>query len=206
MIRVAVIDDHMVVRAGLKYVIEADDELVFAGEFGGGEGAAEFFGVCKPDVALLDVRMPDKNGIDALKEILAEHPWAKVVMLTTSDAGEDVFRAIDEGARGYVMKESPIEVITAAIRAALAGDVYMSDEVRRIYETHKSAPGLSQRETDVLRAVSQGLNNREIGAKLGISENSVKMHLKRAYFKLGANDRAEAVALAVKRGFLSPLS
>lgn len=206
MIRVAVIDDHMVVRAGLKYVIEADDELVFAGEFGGGEGAAEFFGVCKPDVALLDVRMPDKNGIDALKEIMAEHPWAKVVMLTTSDAGEDVFRAIDEGARGYVMKESPIEVITAAIRAALAGDVYMSDEVRRIYETHKSAPGLSQRETDVLRAVSQGLNNREIGAKLGISENSVKMHLKRAYFKLGANDRAEAVALAVKRGFLSPLS
>jgi two-component system NarL family response regulator len=196
----------MVVRAGLKYVIEADDELVFAGEFGGGEGAAEFFGVCKPDVALLDVRMPDKNGIDALKEILAEHPWAKVVMLTTSDAGEDVFRAIDEGARGYVMKESPIEVITAAIRAALAGDVYMSDEVRRIYETHKSAPGLSQRETDVLRAVSQGLNNREIGAKLGISENSVKMHLKRAYFKLGANDRAEAVALASKRGFLSPLS
>jgi two-component system NarL family response regulator len=196
----------MVVRAGLKYVIEADDELVFAGEFGGGEGAAEFFGVCKPDVALLDVRMPDKNGIDALKEIMAEHPWAKVVMLTTSDAGEDVFRAIDEGARGYVMKESPIEVITAAIRAALAGDVYMSDEVRRIYETHKSAPGLSQRETDVLRAVSQGLNNREIGAKLGISENSVKMHLKRAYFKLGANDRAEAVALAVKRGFLSPLS
>lgn len=206
MIRVAVIDDHMVVRAGLKYVIEADDELVFAGEFGGGEGAAEFFGVCKPDVALLDVRMPDKNGIDALKEIMAEHPWAKVVMLTTSDAGEDVFRAIDEGARGYVMKESPIEVITAAIRAALAGDVYMSDEVRRIYETHKSVPGLSQRETDVLRAVSQGLNNREIGAKLGISENSVKMHLKRAYFKLGANDRAEAVALAVKRGFLSPLS
>ena len=206
MIRVAVIDDHMVVRAGLKYVIEADDELVFAGEFGGGEGAAEFFGVCKPDVALLDVRMPDKNGIDALKEIMAEHPWAKVVMLTTSDAGEDVLRAIDEGARGYVMKESPIEVITAAIRAALAGDVYMSDEVRRIYETHKSAPGLSQRETDVLRAVSQGLNNREIGAKLGISENSVKMHLKRAYFKLGANDRAEAVALAVKRGFLSPLS
>jgi DNA-binding NarL/FixJ family response regulator len=97
-------------------------------------------------------------------------------------------------------------VITAAIRAALAGDVYMSDEVRRIYETHKSAPGLSQRETDVLRAVSQGLNNREIGAKLGISENSVKMHLKRAYFKLGAGDRAEAVALAVKRGFLSPLS
>lgn len=203
MIRVAVIDDHTVVRAGLKYVIEADDELVFAGEHGGGEGAAEFFGRCKPDVALLDVRMPDKNGIEALKEIMAAHPWARVVMLTTSDAGEDVFRAIDEGARGYVMKESPIEIITAAVRAALAGDIYMSEEVRRIYETRKSAPGLSPREIDVLRAVAKGGNNREIGAELGISENSVKMHLKRAYFKLGANDRTEAVTLAVQRGFLS---
>lgn len=203
MIRVAVIDDHTVVRAGLKYVIEADEELVFAGEHGGGEGAAEFFGRCKPDVALLDVRMPDKNGIEALKEIMAAHPWARVVMLTTSDAGEDVFRAIDEGARGYVMKESPIEIITAAVRAALAGDIYMSEEVRRIYETRKSAPGLSPREIDVLRAVAKGGNNREIGAELGISENSVKMHLKRAYFKLGANDRTEAVTLAVQRGFLS---
>ena len=203
MIRVAVIDDHMVVRAGLKYVLESDDELVFAGEHGGGEGAAEFFGRCKPDVALLDVRMPDKNGIEALKEIMAAHPWAKVVMLTTSDAGEDVFRAIDEGARGYVMKESPIEVITEAIRTALAGDVYMSDEVRKIYENHKSAPSLSPRETDVLRAVARGANNREIGAELGISENSVKMHLKRAYFKLGASDRAEAVTLAMQRCFLS---
>jgi two-component system NarL family response regulator len=203
MIRVAVIDDHTVVRAGLKYVIESDEELVFAGEHGGGEGAAEFFGRCKPDVALLDVRMPDKNGIEALKEIMAAHPWARVVMLTTSDAGEDVFRAIDEGARGYVMKESPIEIITAAVRAALAGDIYMSEEVRRIYETRKSAPGLSPREIDVLRAVAKGGNNREIGAELGISENSVKMHLKRAYFKLGANDRTEAVTLAVQRGFLS---
>ena len=203
MIRVAVIDDHMVVRAGLKYVLESDDELVFAGEHGGGEGAAEFFGQCKPDVALLDVRMPDKNGIEALKEIMAAHPWAKVVMLTTSDAGEDVFRAIDYGDRGYVMKESPIEVITEAIRTALAGDVYMSDEVRKIYENHKSAPSLSPRETDVLRAVARGANNREIGAELGISENSVKMHLTRAYFKLGASDRAEAVTLAMQRGFLS---
>jgi DNA-binding NarL/FixJ family response regulator len=114
-----------------------------------------------------------------------------------------VFRAIDEGARGYVMKESPIEVITEAIRTALAGDVYMSDEVRKIYENHKSAPSLSPRETDVLRAVARGANNREIGAELGISENSVKMHLKRAYFKLGASDRAEAVTLAIQRGFLS---
>jgi two-component system NarL family response regulator len=124
-------------------------------------------------------------------------------MLTTSDAAEDVFRAIEEGARGYVMKESPIEVITAAIRAAHAGDVYMSDEVRRIYETRKAQPGLARRESEVLAFVAQGMNNRAIGERLGVSENAVKMHLKRIFFKLNVSDRAEAVTTAIQRGFLS---
>ncbi len=202
MTRVAIIDDHVVVRAGLRYLIEAEPDFAFAGEFGGGRGAADFVRETKPDVTLLDVRMPDLNGIEALKEILAAEPKARVVMLTTSDTEEDVYRAIEEGALGYVMKESPIETIVAAIRSALAGEVFMTDEVRRIYETRKGAKGLSPRETDVLKLAAQGLGNREIGAKLGISENSVKMHLKRSFFKLGASDRAEAVSLAAKRGFL----
>lgn len=203
MISVAVIDDHMVVRAGLKYVLAADPELRFAGEHGGGVGAAEFVTSLKPDVVLLDVRMPDRSGIDALKDILAADPKARVVMLTTSDAEEDVFRSIDLGARGYVMKESAIETITAAIRAAMAGEVYMSEEVRRIYETRKGARGLSPREQEVLSSVARGLNNREIGTALGISENSVKMHLKRVFFKLGVNDRVEAVTVALQRGMIS---
>ena len=120
MIKVAIIDDHVVVRAGLKYVIASDPELEFAGEFGGGEGAAAFVAETKPDVTLLDVRMPDKGGIDVLKEILAADAKARVVMLTTSNVEEDVFRAIEEGALGYVMKESPIETISAAIRSAAA--------------------------------------------------------------------------------------
>jgi len=202
MIRVAVVDDHMVVRAGLKYVLESDPELVFCGEWGGGKGALEFIETVQPDVTLLDVRMPEKSGVEVLKEVLAKHPREKIVMLTTSDAAEDVFRSIEEGAHGYVMKESPIEVITAAVRAAAAGDVYMSDEVRRIYETRRSMPGLATREREVLGCVAKGLGNREIGEKLGISENSVKMHLKRCYFKLGVNDRAEAVTVAMQRGFL----
>ena len=179
MIRVAVVDDHMVVRAGLKYVLESDPELVFCGEWGGGNGALEFIEKVQPDVTLLDVRMPDKSGVDVLKEVLGRHPREKIVMLTTSDAAEDVFRSIEEGAHGYVMKESPIEVITAAVRAAAAGEVYMTDDVRRIYETRRGMPGLANRERQVLECVSRGLNNREIGDKLGISENSVKMHLKR---------------------------
>jgi two-component system NarL family response regulator len=202
MIRVAIVDDHMVVRAGLKYVIMANPQLVFAGEHGGGEGVPEFIASCNADVTLMDVRMPDKSGIDALKEVIAADPKQRVVMLTTSDAEEDVFRAIDIGARGYVMKESPIETITAAINAAMAGEIFMSEEVRKIYETRKGAKSLSPRESEVLSAASKGLNNKEIGKLLGISENSVKMHLKRIFFKLDVSDRVEAVTLAMQRGIL----
>lgn len=202
MINVAVIDDHVVVRTGLRYIIESDGELKFAGEFSGGRGAAEFVLRTNPDVTLLDVRMPDLSGVEALKEILAANPKARVVMLTTSDMEEDVFRSIEEGALGYVMKESPIEVILAAIRSAMAGEVFMTEEVRRIYETRKGMKGLSPREAEVISAVGRGLGNREIGEKLGISENSVKMHLKHAFFKLGAGDRAEAVSLARERGMI----
>jgi len=203
MINVVIIDDHVVVRAGLRYIIEADKELEFIGEFGGGVGAAAFVAEKKPDVVLLDVRMPDKGGIDVLKEIRAADPKARVVMLTTSNVEEDVFRAIEDGAMGYVMKESPVEVISAAIRSAMAGEVFMTDEVRQIYETRKGSKGLSAREAEVLEIAATGSNNREIATKLGLSENSVKMFLKRAFFKLGASNRAEAVQLAVKRGLIS---
>ena len=202
MIRVVIIDDHVVVRAGLRYIIEADPELEFAGEFGGGLGASDFVMFNNPDVVLLDVRMPDRSGIEALKDILKANPKARVVMLTTSDAEEDVFRAIEEGALGYVMKESPIETISAAIRSALAGEVFMTDEVRRIYETRKGSKGLSAREAEALAAAAKGANNRAIAKAMGLSENSVKMFLKRAFFKLGASNRAEAVQLAVRRGLI----
>ena len=197
-----IIDDHVVVRAGLRYIIEADPELEFIGEFGGGLGAAEFVMYNNPDVVLLDVRMPDRNGIDALKDILAADPKRRVVMLTTSDAEEDVFRAIEEGALGYVMKDSEIEVISAAIKSAMAGEVFMTDDVRRIYETRKGSKGLSSREAEALKLAAKGAGNKEIAAAMGLSENSVKMFMKRAFFKLGASSRAEAVQLAIRRGLI----
>ena len=202
MIKVVIIDDHVVVRAGLRYIIEADPELEFIGEFGGGLGAAEFVMYNNPDVVLLDVRMPDRNGIDALKDILAADPKRRVVMLTTSDAEEDVFRAIEEGALGYVMKDSEISVISAAIKSAMAGEVFMTDEVRRIYETRKGSKGLSSREAEALKLAAKGAGNREIAAAMVLSENSVKMFMKRAFFKLGASSRAEAVQLAIRRGLI----
>lgn len=203
MIRVAVVDDHVVVRMGLRHLIASSPDLEFCGEFGGGVGAVDFVSSVQPDVTLMDVRMPDMSGVDALREIMTANPKARVVMLTTSDTEEDVYRSIEEGALGYIMKESPVEDIIAAVRSAMAGEVYMSDDVRRIYQTRKSIKGLSPRESEVLVCVSRGQNNREIGQSLGISENSVKMHLKRIFFKLGASDRTEAVDIAVRRGFLS---
>lgn len=203
MIKVAIIDDHVVVRAGLKYVLASDPEMSFVGEFGGGRGAAQFVSTVEPDVTLLDVRMPDLNGVEALKDILAARPKARVVMLTTSDVEEDVYQSIECGALGYVQKEANVDQILRAIRSAMNGEVFMSDDIRRIYETRKGAKGLSPREAEVLTAVADGLGNRQIGEKLGISENSVKMHLKRIFYKLGADDRTEAVNLAVKRGFLT---
>ena len=202
MIRVVIIDDHVVVRAGLRYIIEADPELEFIGEFGGGLGAAKFVTEKNPDVVLLDVRMPDRNGIDVLKDILAADPKRRVVMLTTSDAEEDVFRTIEEGALGYVMKDSEISVISAAIRSAMAGEVFMTDDVRRIYETRKGSKGLSARESEVLKLAAKGAGNKEIAKEMGLSENSVKMFMKRAFFKLGASSRAEAVQLAIRRGLI----
>lgn len=204
MIRVVIIDDHVVVRAGLRYIIEADPELSFAGEFGGGVGAADFVAAAAPDVVLLDVRMPDRGGIDVLHDLLAADPKRRVVMLTTSDVEEDVFRAIEDGALGYVMKESPVETIAAAIRSAMAGEVFMTDDVRRVYETRKGSKGLSAREAEALSLAATGANNREIATSLSLSENSVKMFLKRAFFKLGAANRAEAVQLAVRRGLIPP--
>ena len=203
MTRVAIIDDHVVVRAGLRYIIEADKDLEFAGEFGGGIGAADFVAEVKPDVTLLDVRMPARGGIEVLRDILTANPKARVVMLTTSNVEEDVFRAIEDGALGYVMKESPVETISAAIQSAMAGNVFMTEEIQRIYETRKDSKGLSTREAEVLAIAAKGSNNREIATAMGLSENSVKMFLKRAFFKLGASNRAEAVQLAVRRGLIS---
>ena len=202
MIRVAIVDDHVIVRTGLKFLIDADPELSFAGEFAGGVGAADFVLRTAPDVTLLDVRMPDKGGIEVLHEIRSADPRARVVMLTTSDVEEDVFRAIEDGALGYVMKESPIETIGAAIRAAMAGEVFMTDEVRRIYETRKGARGLSSREAEALVLAAKGAGNREIASAMNLSEDSVKMFLKRAFYKLGAANRAEAVQIAVRRGLI----
>ena len=139
-IRVAVIDDHSVVRLGLKFAVRMFKDMEFAGEHPRGEGAAEFVDAAKPDVTLLDIRMPGKDGIEALRDILAAHPDAKVVMLTTSGTDEDIYRSLELGAKGYVMKDGDSGEIMKAIRAVADGGRFIPEDVRVIYDRRAAAP------------------------------------------------------------------
>ena len=177
-IKVLIVDDHAVVRMGLKYALSLFVDIELAGELADGEGAAELMRRSGADVVLLDIRMPGKDGIATLGEILAADSSAKVVMLTTSSMEEDVYAALNAGAKGYVLKDRNPENIVKAIRAVAEGGTFA--------------------------LLVQGLNNKAMAAKLGISEDGVKVRLKHAYEKLDVSDRAGAIAVAIKRGIARP--
>ena len=188
MIRIAIIDDHYVVRVGLKTIIEMDDELEFAGEAASGEGAAAFVLTTKPDVLLLDIRMPGRDGIETLESILTVKPSQKVVMLTTSDADDEVYRALNKGARGYLLKDRDSDAICKA--------------VKEIYRRRQMMADLTPREREVLELVASGLANDDVAKRLGISYESVKVHMKHLLFKFEVHDRTELVSLAIRGGFV----
>ena len=202
MIRVAVIDDHAVVRMGLKYAISLESDMEFACELTDGEGAAAFVVTEKPDVVLLDVRMPKVDGIAALESILAVKPSAKIVMLTTSEADDDIYRAIKLGAKGYVVKDRDSDSILKAIRQVASGGKYFPDEVMKLFHERAMTPDLTAREREVLEMMAKGLSNQEIGEALSISPESVKIHLKHIFEKLGVTKRVECALVAQRRGFL----
>jgi DNA-binding NarL/FixJ family response regulator len=203
MTTVAIVDDHSVVRIGMKYVIMTDREFKFVGEADDGAEAVSLVEKVHPDILLLDVRMPGTGGIAALKSVREKFPDQKVVMLTMSDAEEDVYQAITLGARGYVIKDnSPVNII-GALKKVMAGELAVSDAVRSAYEARKSERGLTGREKEILVLASKGCSNIEIGDILHISPNTVKNHLKNLFEALGAADRAEAVAIGLRRGLIS---
>ena len=203
MTTVAIVDDHSVVRIGMKYVIMTDREFKFVGEADDGAEAVSLVEKVHPDILLLDVRMPGTGGIAALKSVREKFPDQKVVMLTMSDSEEDVYQAITLGARGYVIKDnSPVNII-GALKKVMAGDLAVSDAVRSAYEARKSERGLTGREKEILILVSKGCSNAEIGDILHLSPNTVKNHLKNLFEALGAADRAEAVAIGIRRGLIS---
>ena len=202
MIKVAIIDDHAVVRMGMKYVLSMDDEFVFAGEYSRGEGAADWLAKLKPDVVLLDIYMPDRNGLEVLREIREKLPSQKVLMLTTSVADNDAYEAMRLGALGYLLKDRDSADIYKAIRLVAGGAKYLPDAVRDLIRERQMTPTPSPREQDVLEELVRGGSNEAIAARLGISVSGVKNHLQSLFVKLGVNDRAEAVAAAIKRGFV----
>ena len=203
-IRVAVIDDHSVVRLGLKFAVRMFKDMEFAGEHSRGEGAAEFVDAAKPDVTLLDIRMPGKDGIEALRDILAAHSDAKVVMLTTSGTDEDIYRSLELGAKGYVMKDGDSGEIMKAIRAVADGGRFIPEDVRVIYDRRDAAPEITGKELETLRLAAEGRTNREIAETLAVSEITVKVRLSGIFTKLGARDRVDAVNRAVARGLVPP--
>ena len=203
MTTVAIVDDHSVVRIGMKYVIMTDSEFKFVGEADDGAEAVSLVEKVHPDILLLDVRMPGTDGIAALKAVLAKFPDQRVVMLTMSDAEEDVYQAISLGARGYVIKDnSPVNIISA-LKTVMSGELAVSEGVRSVYEARKSERGLTGREKEILVLVSKGCSNVEIGDMLHLSPNTVKNHLKNLFETLGAADRAEAVAIGIRRGLIA---
>ena len=202
MIRVAIVDDHDVMRVGVKYVLGLDPELSVVGESRGAEDLGAFVLSCRPDVVLLDVNMPGRDGIAALEEIRAALPEQKVVMFTVSDAEENVFAALNGGARGYVLKDAETDDILAAIKTVAAGGEYLPGAIRRVYEARNATRGLTQREREVLRLVARGFHNREIADMLKIGENGVKKHLKGIFAKLDVATRTEAASMAIERGIV----
>jgi two-component system NarL family response regulator len=202
MIRVAIIDDHAIVRMGLKYSLSLEPDFEFAGEHSGGEGAGEFVARVRPDVVLLDVRMPVVNGIEALEDIRRKAPDVKVLMLTTSDGDEDVFRSMNKGARGYMVKDESGEDLHVAIRTVASGEVFLPKRIKAIYDDRKKRPSLSEREIEIVRLVAKGFSNDELAERLHLSPDTVKAHLRHVYEKLGVESRVEAVTEAMRTGLV----
>ena len=207
MIRVLVVDDHPVVRSGLTGMLDLEDDLEVVGEAGDGHEALARVATLLPDVVLMDLRMPRLDGAGATARILAAHPSVRVLVLTTYDTDADIIRAVEAGATGYLLKDTPRAQLVDAVRAAARGETVLAPPVAAMLVNRLRAPAadaLTPREVQVLAAVARGLSNAEIGRELFIGEATVKTHLLRLFAKLEVDDRTRAVTVAMARGILPP--
>jgi DNA-binding NarL/FixJ family response regulator len=207
MIRVLVVDDHPIVRQGLVGVLSDEDDLEVVGEAGSGREAVGLVSRLRPDVVLLDLEMADVDGVEAIPQLRAAHPTVEVLVFTAYDTDERVLGAIRAGARGYLLKGASADEIARGIRTVASGGSYLEPRVASKVLAEVSAPrraalSLSEREREVLRLVADGLPTKQIAASLSISERTVKFHVNSIFHKLGADNRAQAVALAAQRGLL----
>jgi DNA-binding NarL/FixJ family response regulator len=208
-VRVLLADDHPVVRAGLHGMLSAEPDLEVVAEAGSGDEAVVLAARHRPDVVLMDLRMPGTDGATATARIAAELPEVKVLVLTTYDTDSDIVRAVEAGAAGYLLKDTPREQLADAVRAAARGETVLAPPVAAKLMTRMRAPApeaatLTVRETEVLALVARGRTNADIGRELHISEATVKTHLIRIFAKLEVDDRTAAVTAALRRGLLPP--
>ncbi len=204
--RVVIADDHPVVRMGLRSLLDSDREIEVVAEATNGEEAVAAADLHQPDVILMDLRMPIVDGVAATKRIRAGSPNVKVLIITTYESDADILRAIEAGAAGYLLKDTPERDLLAAIRAAARGETVLAPVVAaRIMKRVQAPPqtALSPREIDVLNCVARGMTNAETGATLFIGEATVKTHLLRIFVKLGVDDRTAAVTVAMQQGVLA---
>lgn len=204
-VEILITDDHPVVRSGLVSMLESQPDFTVIGEAEDGAEAVALAARLSPDVILMDLRMPRADGVTAIRDIISENAAAKVLVLTTYDSDSDILRAVEAGATGYLLKDSPREDLYAAVRATASGRALLAPKVAdKLMKSIRSPKQrrLSEREIEVLELVRHGLGNREIGGRLHVSEATVKTHLIHAFDKLGVSDRTAAVSVALERGIL----
>jgi two-component system NarL family response regulator len=203
-IRILVVDDHLIVRVGLRTILAEEPDMEVVAEAADGAGALAAYQAHRPDVTLLDLRLPDVGGAELITRIRKLDPGARILVLTSYDADEDIYRAVQAGARGYLLKGTqPDGVLEAAIRAVHAGGRHLTAQAAERLADRLSTPSLTPREIAVLELVAKGLSNAEIGAALSVSAGTIKTHLKRIYPKLGVGDRTAAALAAVQRGIVT---
>jgi DNA-binding NarL/FixJ family response regulator len=201
-IRLMLVDDHYVVRMGLQAVFQFESDLQVVAEAEDGQQAIDLFQEHQPDVTLMDLRMPGLSGLETTIRIHESFPSARIVMLTTFDGDEDIFRALEAGATGYLLKNAPRRDLVSAIRKVHAGERYIPEAVARRLAERIGTTALSERETEVLRLAGKGFGNKEIARLLEVTEHTAKAHMKNILEKLGVGDRTEAITVALQRGIL----
>jgi DNA-binding NarL/FixJ family response regulator len=202
-IRVLIADDHSVVAHGLALLLECELDITVIGQARNGYEALELFRQHQPDVTLMDLRMPQLNGVAAITAIRAEFNDAGIIVLTTYDGDEDIYRGLRAGAKGYLLKDAEPDELMAAIRTVHSGRKYIPPNIGAKLVERMSNPELSDRELEIVHLMAAGKSTQEISAALSIAESTVKFHINNILSKLGVNDRTQAVIAAVKRGIVN---
>ena len=201
-IRVMLVDDHPAFRKGMAALIESEPDLQVVAEAADGLEAVETFRRKKPDVVLMDLRLPGMGGVETTIAIRKEFPDARIIVLTTFDLDEDIYRAIQSGAKSYLLKDTPDEQLAETIRAVYAGKQPLLPKVAERLAARRQRAEISQREMEVLQLLIKGRSNKEIGLALSVCEDTVKAHLKTLFAKLGVQDRTEAAISAIRHGIV----